>query len=209
MQLSPHYPGTFITIEGIDGSGKSTFARALATALQASGKQTVLTKEPGGTTFGLAIRQLLQDQFNKLDPTAEFLLFAADRAHHYHELIIPGLKRGDWVITDRSGDSSLAYQGYGRGLDKERITSVNAWATQGVQPSITVYLRVTAETALARVHARPEAMTTFDQAKQEFLQHVIDGYETMYAGKKHVIIIDGTLSTAEQIKQFMSLKFAD
>lgn len=197
------YHGTFITIEGIDGSGKSTFARALTTALQANGTQTVLTKEPGGTTFGLAIRQLLQDQFNKLNATAEFLLFAADRAQHYHELIIPGLQRGDWVVTDRSGDSSLAYQGYGRGLDKNQIIGVNAWATQGVQPTITVYLRVTAETALARIHARPEAMTTFDQAKQEFLQRVIDGYETMYAGKKHVIIIDGTLSTQEQVDFFM------
>ena len=132
--------GLLITIEGIDGSGKSTLAKNLTTYLQRE-YETVLTKEPGGSALGKQLRTLLQTQPVPITPLAEYLLFAADRAQHFHEVIIPNLKKGRIIISDRMADSSIVYQGYGRGLDREKIKYVNQWAMQGVQPDITFYVQ--------------------------------------------------------------------
>src|SRR3990172_1551765 len=122
--------GLLITLEGIDGSGKSTLANAIVTALTTLGKHVVLTKEPGGTALRTELRAILQTQKNPVCDKAEFLLFAADRSQHFKELIVPALEQGQIVISDRMADSSLAYQGFGRGLDKEMISSINRWAMQ-------------------------------------------------------------------------------
>ena len=186
------YPGLFITIEGIDGSGKSTLARDLTKTLTNQGHTVCLTQEPGGTTLGTTLRSLVNSAKTIVNPTAEFLLFAADRAQHVTEIIIPHLQQGHLVISDRYADSSLAYQGYGRGLDKAMITSINQWATQGLIPDLTLFIKINPSQVLERVCGRKEELTAFEQEKQTFWQHVAGGYETMFSNRSNVITLDGT-----------------
>jgi dTMP kinase len=145
-------PGTFITFEGIDKSGKSTQAERLADTLREQGLPVVLTLEPGGTELGKAIRHLvLEKQYEaEVAPTAEVLLFAGDRAQHVEEVIRPGIQEGKVVISDRFVDSTMAYQGYGRGLDMDRLAAVMRVATGGLVPDITMLVDVDLETARAR-----------------------------------------------------------
>lgn len=184
----------FIALEGIDGSGKTTLARALAGELQQQGHDVVLTKEPGATPLGRQVRALLDEYGEELDPVAEILLFAADRAQHYAQVIIPACNAGAVVIADRTGDSSIAYQGYGRGLDIDMITTLNRWTTRGVQPDLTLYVQVDYETALARVHRRGAVLTKFEKEHHAFFERVITGFETLYAHRPDVITLDGSLS---------------
>ena len=145
-------PGTFITFEGIDKSGKSTQAERLADTLRQQGLPVVLTLEPGGTELGRAIRHLvLERQYEaEVAPTAEVLLFAGDRAQHVEEVIRPAIQEGKVVISDRFVDSTMAYQGYGRGLDMDRLAAVMRVATGGLVPDITMLVDVDLETARAR-----------------------------------------------------------
>ena len=122
------HPGYFVSIEGIDGCGKTTLAQRLQAMLTHAGHQVLLTKEPGGSELGKSLRAILQTQEMPIGGKAEFLLFAADRAQHFEKIIIPALREGKVVITDRCADSSLAYQGYGHNLDRTIITTVNNWA---------------------------------------------------------------------------------
>src|SRR3972149_5899470 len=122
-----------ITLEGIDGSGKSTLAKKMADTLH----NVVLTKEPGGSALGKKLREILQMQPVPITPIAEFLLFAADRAQHFDEVVIPALEQNKIVISDRMADSSLVYQGYGRGINMENIKLVNKWVMQDITPDIT------------------------------------------------------------------------
>jgi dTMP kinase len=124
---------------------------------------------------------------------AEYLLFAADRAQHFHEMIIPELKAGTIIIADRLADSSLAYQGYGRGLDHGMIKTINTWAMNGIAPDLTFYLRVDPMIALNRVRRRQEELTSFEQEALAFWQRVTKGYEEIFAARTNVTIIDGTL----------------
>lgn len=191
--------GKLITFEGIDGCGKSTTAKALYAALAANMQDTVLTKEPGGTPLGVNLRAILQAHRPKVCDLAEYLLFAADRAEHFETLIIPALQRGAWVIADRLADSSLAYQGYGRGLDLAQITAVNSWAMQGIMPNLTVYVAIDLDTAFARVKNRNEALTNFEQEKRAFWQRVMTGYEAIFAQRNNILTVDGTLPTDQQV----------
>lgn len=184
--------GLLISIEGIDGSGKTTLAHSLTTLLCNESFSVVLTKEPGGTHLGKTIRELVQKQETPLQPQAEFLLFAADRAQHYAEVIIPSLEEKMLVISDRLGDSSLAYQGYGRGLDREFITRVNAWIMNEVHPDITFYVRIPVHTALERIKQTRE-LSAFEK-KVSFLEAVAHGFEEIYKNKDNCIILDGTQS---------------
>ena len=145
-------PGTFITFEGIDKSGKSTQAERLADTLRQQGLPVVLTLEPGGTELGRAIRHLvLERQYEaEVAPTAEVLLFAGDRAQHVEEVIRPAIQEGKVVISDRFVDSTMAYQGFGRGLDMDRLAAVMRVATGGLVPDITMLVDVDLETARAR-----------------------------------------------------------
>lgn len=188
------YKGYLISFEGIDGSGKSTLARNLESTLAQKGIITLLTKEPGGTELGKSLRQILQTQSTPVCDQAEYLLFAADRAQHFKSLIIPALQDGTVVIADRLADSSLAYQGYGRGVDKAMINHVNKWVMQDVVPNLTIYLSIDPAVALDRVRQRNEQLTAFEQQKYEFWQRVTQGYEEIFAARNNVVTLDGTLS---------------
>lgn len=142
--------GFFVTIEGIEGSGKSTLAEALAQHLRKQGREVVLTREPGGTRIGDAIRSLLLSDGNEMCDRAELLLFEAARAQHVDELIAPALERGAVVICDRFADSSMAYQGSARGFGQDKVRALNDFATGFVQPHVTILLDLPAKVGLAR-----------------------------------------------------------
>ncbi len=148
--------GTFITFEGIEGSGKSTQIALLANYLSARGIRHVLTREPGGTSIGDQVRKILLDPANRsLDPTAELLLYAASRAQHLREIILPALANGMIVLCDRFSDATLAYQGYGRRLDIEMIRSLDRIVTTGMRPDLTILFDI--EAAMGhRARAREE-----------------------------------------------------
>lgn len=147
--------GLFVAFEGADGTGKSTQARAVAQALRDAGREVVLTREPGGSDLGEAVRALLLDPAHApVDPRTEALLFAAARAAHVAHTVRPALTAGAVVLTDRYVDSSVAYQGEVRGLGAERVAELNDWATEGLVPDLTVLLDADAATAEARRAAR-------------------------------------------------------
>lgn len=144
----------FITFEGGEGAGKSTQARLLSAALEARGISTALTREPGGTVGGEAIRQLLLDPAMHWDPEAEALLFAANRADHVAQLIGPSLKEGRWVICDRFVDSTRAYQGGGGGLADAAIMDLHRIGSGGLLPDLTILVEVSPDTAAERLAVR-------------------------------------------------------
>ncbi len=146
----------FISFEGLDGCGKTTQAAMLADALELEGREVVRVREPGGTPTGERIRELLLDPAAKIGPAAEALLYAAARAQLVEEVIAPALARGSVVIADRFIDSSLAYQGVGRGLGLERILAVNQLATGGLMPDATLLLRLEADEAARRRGSAPD-----------------------------------------------------
>lgn len=148
--------GKFITFEGPEGSGKSTHIRLLADFLREQGIEVALTREPGGTPTGEAIRLLLQHNGagEAPVPRTEVLLFLASRAQHVERFIRPALARGAWVLCDRFEDSTFAYQGYGRGFDLGELTAANHFATEGLKPDLTVLLDVRPETSRLRLAAR-------------------------------------------------------
>lgn len=187
------YKGQLISIEGIDGSGKTSLAKGMAKGLQALGYSVLLTQEPGGTTLGSTLREMLHTQKTIICDEAEFLLFAAARAQHFHELIVPELEKGSLVISDRLADSSLAYQGYGRQLDKKMITEINTWAMHNIEPFLTIYLKLDLATALQRIETRSEKRTSFEQETFAFWQRVIAGYEEIFAARGNVVTLDATL----------------
>ncbi len=193
-----------ITCEGIDGSGKSTICKMLSKHLTDQNIQNILTKEPGGTPFGLQLRNILQHSPEPINSIAEFLLFAADRAHHIESVVKPALQKGTWVLSDRMHDSSVAYQGYGRSLDLTIINQINRIALQGIEPTITIYLRIDPEQADARINQRNEEKTRFEQEKKDFWLRVTHGFETIFKARNNVIILDATKTPEEIMTELMA-----
>ncbi len=142
--------GFFLSIEGVEGSGKTSIAAELGRRLVDAGMEVVITAEPGGDEIGKRIREILLDSSEILSNRAEILLFAAGRAQHVDRIIAPALERGAVVICDRFADSSVAYQGYARGIDVEFINTLNDFAVQSIKPNLTILLDMPAEAGLAR-----------------------------------------------------------
>lgn len=184
--------GILIAVEGVDGSGKSTLCQQLASMLSAHAR-VLCTKEPGGTSLGSQLRAIVQNTIARCAKT-EFLLFAADRAQHFHEKVMPALHDNMIVISDRMADSSLVYQGYGRGLDRTMITQINAWAMDNRMPDITVYVQIPLSVAQERVMQRNKALTSFEQEDIDFRKKLIDGFNDLYKDRNDVIFIDGNQS---------------
>ena len=161
--------GMFITCEGPEGSGKSTHSRCMVEQLCACGISAVLTREPGGTPTGEAIRQLLQHNGAGEPPvaTTETLLFCASRAQLMERVIEPTLASGAWVVCDRFTDSTLAYQGYGRGFDLTTLRALNAFATGGLIPDITLLFDIDTATSFSRLQERASAQTPTDRFECE------------------------------------------
>ncbi|MGB3827411.1 MAG: dTMP kinase [Ornithinimicrobium sp.] len=167
------YAGLFVAFEGGDGAGKSTQIRLLSEALEPRGGDVVLTREPGGTDVGSAIRAVVLHG-EHVDARAEALLFAADRAHHVASVVRPALERGAVVLCDRYLDSSIAYQGVAREMDPEEVRDLSMWATRNLLPDLTVLLDVTSQQGRERrgsVHDRVESETDafHDRVRQGFL----------------------------------------
>ena len=184
----PHY----IAFEGAEACGKSTQAALLANRLDA-----VLTRETGGTAVGARLREILHDnEVTDLTARAEALMTAADRAQHIAEVVRPALDAGRSVVSDRSLYSTLAYQGYGRQLDVDEVTSINSWAIDGTWPQLVVFLEASDELIEQRLAGRH--LDRFEAAGDEFHQRVIDGFRKMAeADAERWIVIDGNGSIDE------------
>jgi dTMP kinase len=205
--------GFFITLEGIDGCGKSTQLEMLVEGLRQGGFEVVTTRQPGGTLIGQNIRALMSQEHNRLAPLAEVLLMMADRAQHVSEIIKPNLEAGRIVISDRYTDSSVAFQGYGRGLDIAMVEELNALATGGLTPQLTLLFDLEPESARRRLDGRVENQTGgdspmkgFDEEKEDFHARVRQGYFSI--AKTHpqrVRLIDASRTVTEIHENVMTL----
>src|SRR5271157_3098636 len=168
MEFPVNHKGLFITFEGMDGSGKTTQMHRLAARLRSMGNTVLETAEPGGPPISMKIRRILLDAANQeLSAVTEILLYFASRAQNVDEWIKPALARGEIVLADRFTDSSLVYQGYGRGLGAENVMALDRIACRGLKPHLALLVDIDAETSLARAHARNQAETSSETRMDE------------------------------------------
>lgn len=201
----------FISFEGIEGSGKSTAQRLLAEHLQGLGYDPLLTREPGGCALGRSLRPILLDARTRgLSSRAELYLFLADRAQHVAEVIRPALEAGQTVLCDRYADSTLAYQGYGRGLDPEHLRRINDMATGGLMPDLTLLLDLPVHCGLERAGLRNREEGTvlsegrFDAESLEFHERVRQGYRSLAAEEpERFAIIDAAQPPEDVVLQWL------
>ena len=191
----------FITFEGIDGSGKSTQLRMLASVLRLRGLEVVTTREPGGTSLGKRLREALLDAQEQVDPLAELLLYAADRAQHVRALLRPALESNHIVLSDRYADATVAYQGAGRGFTPELIQDVVNLATGGLKPDLTLIFDLPVAASVARAQRRARRGNKVDRLDTEdaaFYARVRDAYlQIAAADPERVRVVDATGSVNE------------
>jgi len=189
--------GKFITLEGIDGAGKSTQLAWIVELLQHAGLHTVLTREPGGTPLGEQLRALLLNKSMTMHPETEALLMFAARREHLDKVILPALVQGQWVISDRFTDASFAYQGGGRGLDTAKLEVLEHWVQGVLQPDLTLYFDVPVEVGQQRVSQIKDA-DRFEKEQAGFFQRVRAAYlERARQFPGRIKIIDSSQSLAE------------
>ena len=188
--------GLFITFEGTDGAGKTTQIQRLTADLREVGYDICLTREPGGTPISEQIRDmLLNPDHSEMAATTELLLYAASRAQHVSEVIKPALEAGKVVISSRFADAMVVYQGYGRGLDLERINRLNRIATEGVTPDVTFVLDLPVEIGLQRVQNSRGGLDRLEREKIEFHRRLREGYQTIARQEpQRLKIIDAQVS---------------
>lgn len=194
--------GIFITIEGPDGSGKTTALQQVVPRLQQEmNRKVVATREPGGSPIAEKIRSLILDpSHTDMDSRTEALLYAASRRQHLIEKVLPVLESGDVIFCDRFVDSSIAYQGYARGIGEEGIREINQFATEGLDPDVTLYIDVPAEVGIQRIHANLDEReyNRLDQEKLDFHEKVRAGYQQLAkANPERIVVVDGTMSREE------------
>lgn len=205
--------GKLITFEGIEGSGKTTQMDFICRELDARGKAYARTREPGGTRIGAQIRKILLDPENSdLADKTELLLYLADRAQHISERIRPALEQGVLVLCDRFSDATLAYQGYGRGLNRSQILELDRIATEGLKPDLTVLIDLPIETGLARARQRnrEEGVTgsegRFEEEEADFHRTVREAYRHLAELEpERFRLVDGSGSVDETHRQILSL----
>ena len=190
--------GVWITLEGGDGSGKTTQAALLQRWFEEQGRTVVRTREPGGTDVGQLIRDIVLHHRGEIGARAEALLFAADRAHHVEALVRPALERGDVVIQDRYLDSSVAYQGAGRVLGADEVRELSLWATGGALPDLTVLLDLDPAAARERLDAADKPFDRLEAERADFHARVRDAYLALAAAEpERFLVLDATLAREE------------
>ena len=195
--------GFFITFEGADGCGKTTQIELLNKYLQENGKETLLTREPGAKGLGVKLREILLNYDGEVSPNCESFLFLADRAQHVDCIIKPALDSGKIILCDRHTDSTVAYQGYGRGLDIDRINFLNSIATSGLKPDLTIVFDIDVETSMERVGKTKDRM---ESAGMEFFNKVRQGYLEIAKKEPNRVKVINSSDTIENIhKQVLEL----
>ena len=192
-------PGLFITLEGGDGSGKSTQSALLAQWLEAQGKTVVVTREPGGTDLGVELRNIVLHRRGHIAPRAEALIYAADRAHHIATKVRPALERGEIVLQDRYLDSSVAYQGAGRVLDGTEIRELSLWATEGLLPDLTILLDLDETAARTRLDSARTQYDRLEDEKQDFHARVRASYLELAAAEPDRFLVLEATDSIESI----------
>jgi dTMP kinase len=203
----------FLTFEGIEGAGKSTIMERMAEQFRTQGLPVLVTREPGGTAFGRELRRLLLDTRSAdFSIQAELLLFLADRAQHLQAVILPALSEGIILLCDRYADSTLAYQGYGRGMPLDQLTRLNEFATGGLWPDMTLLFDVPVELGLARAGARNREEGTgvsegrFEAERLDFHQRVRAGYLALAAEHPgRYAVVDASAPTDAVLRQALGL----
>ena len=187
-------PGLFITLEGGDGSGKSTQSRLLLEWLTGAGHTVVVSREPGGTDLGAELREIILHRRGYIAPRAEAMLYAADRAHNIATKVRPALERGEIVVQDRYIDSSVAYQGAGRVLDGAEVRNLSLWATEGLIPDLTILLDIDVEAGRARLDESRSQYDRLEAEQRDFHSRVRDSYVELAAAEpERFLVVDATL----------------
>jgi len=202
--------GKLIVFEGIDGCGKTTQLNLCAKWLRSLGLPVLTTQQPGATLLGREIRSLILDEKYSISPVAELLMYSADRYHHVTEVIKPALAKDEWVLCDRFTQSTIAYQGYGRGISQKSIREINDLATGGVKCDYVVWLEVSYETAFSR---KGKKLDRIEQENYTFYEKVMIGYQRhMRLAEDNYGHFDGELSIGivhKKIKQSLSCRFSE
>lgn len=207
MSVDVRLPARFISFEGIDGCGKSTLLAELNMLMDRVGIPHIQTREPGGTEIGEQIRELLLNpRYKGMNTWTEVLLYSASRAQLASKTIHPALRKGVWVLADRFSDATLAYQGYGRGLDVENLRRIQEWATRGLWPHHTILLDCDVDVAFSRLLGRNSDRDRMEQEQRSFHHRVRDGYlELARSEPLRFLVLDANQALEQVVADFHEL----
>ncbi len=201
--------GRFITIEGIDGAGKTVIAEIIISEIESAGIEIIKTREPGGTEIGESLRKLVLARHHEFSAETEVLVIFAARAQHLSEVILPALREGKWVLSDRFTDSTYAYQGGGRQVGAERIKVIENWLQQDFRPHLTLLLDTDTETGRSRLQNENREFDRFEQESHDFHDRVGDTYRSIAVqDPERVKVIDAT-QTIEEVRECARMLISD